>query len=104
MSRNGRTLRTISRGDIQDQIDQLLDQVADGETQVSIESDGETVAGIVSGRDLDNLRRYEREVADAEALFERLRRPYREIDADKIQQDVASVIADVRSEHREEGR
>ena len=103
MDYSERTTRTISRSDIREQIEQLLDQVAEGETQIDIQVDGETVAGIVSGRDLDSLRRYEREVSKAEELFERLRRPFKEVDPDQIQRDAANVIAEVRHEHRERG-
>jgi antitoxin (DNA-binding transcriptional repressor) of toxin-antitoxin stability system len=91
-------MKSVSRDDIQHQIEQLLSQVAQGDTQVSVEEQGKTVAAIISGSDLVRLRRYDREVAEGEAILKRMRQPFRDVDPEQIERDVAAVIEEVRRE------
>lgn len=102
MNQPARTTRTVSRRDILEQIDELLRQVSNGETQISVEDEGETVAAIISGSDLARLRRYDSQIAAGEAVLERMRRPYRDIDPEQIERDVALVIEEVRREQRDQ--
>ena len=101
MSQREPTMKTVSRNDIQQQIEQLLSQVAQGDTQVSVEEQGQTVAAIISGTDLARLRRYDRDIAEGEALLSRLREPFRDVDPEQIERDVAAVIEEVRREQRQ---
>ncbi len=55
MSRPESTVKTVSRDEAQQQLNELLSQVAGGKIRVAIEENGRPVAGLVSAQELEFL-------------------------------------------------
>lgn len=94
-------IKVVTREEIRQQLDDLMNQVIDHGVQISVEDDGEAVAGLISANDLARLRQYEEEIAHGEELLKRMRQPFEHLDSKQIEDDVEEIVAEVRRELRE---
>lgn len=98
MPEGASTAETLDVADLKRRVDRVVDDVSRNETRLLVEKDGVPVAALVPAADLDRLRRLDREREERRALLSRLREPFKDIPPDRIESEVAGLVAEVRAE------
>ncbi len=92
--------KTIKASEARQQFSQLLNEVFRRESRVLVEKSGIPVAAIISAQDFQRLARLEAERNNDFAILREIREAFRDVPAEKIEQEVAKALSEVRKEQR----
>jgi prevent-host-death family protein len=96
------TTETMKISDVRSGLNKLVNRVYRQETRVIVEKSGIPVAGIVSARDLERLKRLDEENREAWEVLEAMRTPFRDVPSEEIEREAKRTISEVRAEMRAE--
>lgn len=81
------TTETMKISDVRSGLNKLVNRVYRQETRVIVEKSGIPVAGIVSARDLERLKRLDEENREAWEVLEAMQTPFRDVPSDEIERE-----------------
>jgi len=93
---------TMKISDVRGQLNKLVNRVYRKETRVIVEKSGIPVAGIVSARDLERLKRMDEEDRELWSIVDEMREAFKDVPQEEIEREAARSLAEVREEMRAE--
>ncbi len=100
MSERNPETRVMKISEVKSRLSSLVNEVYRTRTRVIVEKSGIPVAALVPVEDLQQLARLDEEDAEARAVLEAMRAPFRGVSAEEIETEAAKAIAEVRAERR----
>jgi len=85
---------------VKSHLSSLVNEIYRTPTRILVEKSGIPVAALVSVEDLKQLARLDEEDAEAKAVLEAMRAPFRGVSSEEIEREAAKAIAEVRAERR----
>ena len=101
MSTQEPTTQTINASQVRQHWSAILSQVFRGETRVLVEKSGLPVAALISAADLERFTAWEAQRRRAFAALERTWAAFADVPPDEVEQQVARVIEQLRTEDRQ---
>ena len=92
--------QTMAISTVRTQLNTLVNSVYRNETRVIVEKSGIPVAAIVSPRDLEQLRRLDREQPDPFAVIDELRKAFAGVPNEEIERETDRITAEIRAENK----
>lgn len=99
LARNPET-QVMKISEVKSHLSSLVNEIYRTRTRIIVEKSGIPVAALVSVEDLKQLARLDEEDAEANAVLEAIRAPFRGVSAEEIAREAAKAIAEVRAERR----
>lgn len=93
---------TMKISDVRSQLNKLVNRVYKRETRVIVEKSGIPVAGIVSARDLERLKRMDEKDRDLWSVVDEMREAFKDVPPEELEREAARSLAEVREEMRAE--
>lgn len=90
-------IQTIQLADVSEPLLRLVGSVSRREARVVVESEGETVAALVSAEDLRRLSELDRAWDERTSAIERFSRAFADVSDDEVEADVTRIIAQQRA-------
>ena len=89
--------QTLKASDVRQQWSQLLNKVFRNQMRVIVEKSGIPVAAVISAEDLTRLTQLEEQRKERFKALDRIREAFKDIPAEKIEQEVNKAIKQVRA-------
>ncbi len=97
-----REIRTVTASAARRQWSELVNAAAGGEARIVVEKSGAPVAALISFRDLEWLRFYERKREEDFKAIDHIRAAFADVPDDELEREVEKAVAEARAELRRE--
>lgn len=94
--------RTIDLDDTDAEFRGLVQEVAGTKTRVLVEKDGQTIAALVTARDLKRLAREDALDRETWEVLEAMRAPFRDVSVEELEREALKAVAEDRAERKAE--
>lgn len=91
--------QVMKASDVRQQWSQLLNKVFRNQTRVVVEKSGIPVAAVISAEDLQRFVKMEEQRAERFKALDKMREAFKDIPAEKIEQEVEKALNEVRTEN-----
>lgn len=92
--------QTIKASEARQQWSQLLNKVFRSQTRIVVEKSGIPVAAVISVEELERFTQLEEQRKERFEALDRMREVFRNIPAEKLEQEIGKALAKVRKERR----
>ncbi len=93
-------IQTLKASDVRSNWSQLLNKVFRNQTRVIVEKSGIPIAAVISAEDLVRFTQLEEQRKERFKVLDRMREAFKNIPAEKVEQEIEKAIKQVRAENR----
>ena len=90
----------LDEGDGNERLAMAIRQAARTRVRLVVEDGGVPVAAVVPPDDLKRLDRLDARLAERRRVIDAMRRPFRDVPAEEIEQETNRILAEIREEDR----